>query len=210
MPLRTPSLVRVFSMLALFCLAARTEAAGDVERGKLLSYTCLGCHGIANYKNVYPTYDVPKLQGQHPEYLVAALKAYKSKERAHGTMHAQASSLSNQDMEDVAAYLAGEPLQPGAATAGTAPAKVTELCSACHGKDGVGITAAYPTLAGQHEDYLLRALVEYKKGDRKNPVMPGFLTTLSDADLKQIAAYYAEQRPALRTAKRRVWLFSAQ
>jgi cytochrome c553 len=209
MPLRMPSLVRVFSVLALFCLVAKAEAAGDVQRGKLLSYTCLGCHGIESYKNVYPTYNVPRLQGQHPEYLVAALKAYKSKERAHGTMHAQAASLSDQDMEDVAAYLSGEPLKPGNATIGTAPPKVTELCAACHGKDGVGITEAYPTLSGQHEDYLLRALVEYKKGDRKNPVMPGFLTTLSDADLKLIAEYYAAQRPALRSAKRRVWLYSA-
>jgi cytochrome c553 len=77
------------------------------RRGHELAYTCQGCHSIPNYKNVYPTYSVPKLSGQRPEYLVAALKAYKSGERSHGTMHSQASSMSEQDMADIAAYLAG-------------------------------------------------------------------------------------------------------
>jgi cytochrome c553 len=214
MPSSKRSLFSVFSVLAtatvLLGLSARADAAGDAARGKFLSYTCLGCHGIANYKNVYPTYSVPKLLGQHPEYIVAALKAYKSKERGHATMHAQAVSLSDQDMEDIAVYVSGTPLNPGATALGSAPSKVTELCVACHGKDGVGITPDYPTLAGQHEDYLLRALEEYKKGDRKNPIMGGFVTTLSTADLETIARYYAQQRPELLTARRRVFWFSAQ
>src|SRR4051812_18971718 len=87
--------------------AAPASAAGDPVRGKALGYTCLGCHGIDTYKNVYPTYSVPMLRGQHAEYLVAALKAYRNSERGHATMHAHASSLSDQDMEDVAAYLSG-------------------------------------------------------------------------------------------------------
>ena len=82
-------------------------AEGDPERGEALGYTCLGCHGIADYKNVYPTYHVPRLGGQHPEYIVAALEAYKAGDRDHDTMHAQAASLSEQDMQDIAAYLAG-------------------------------------------------------------------------------------------------------
>ncbi len=204
----------VFSVLAtavlLLGLSTRSFAAGDAARGKRLAYTCLGCHGIANYKNVYPTYSVPKLLGQHPEYIVASLKAYRSKERGHGTMHAQAVSLSDQDMEDIAAYVSGTPLAAGAAPVGTAPSKVTELCVACHGKDGVGITGDYPTLAGQHADYLLRSLEEYKKGDRKNAIMGGFVAALSSADLELIADYYSRQRPELLTAKRRVFWFSAE
>ena len=78
--------------------------AGDASAGKTKAQTCLGCHGIASYNNVYPTYHVPKLGGQHPDYLVAALKAYRSGERQHRTMHAQAASLSAQDMADIAAY----------------------------------------------------------------------------------------------------------
>ena len=186
--------------------AGGARAGGDAQRGKQIGYTCLGCHGIEDYKNVYPTYSVPKLVGQHPEYIVAALKGYRGKDRAHGTIYAQASSLSDQDIEDVAAYLAGTPLAPGAPTQGTAPTKVAELCQGCHGQDGVGITGDFPTLAGQHADYLMRALTEYQKGDRKNPVMATFAGQLTAADIKAVADYYGAQRPALKTVLRRNWL----
>ncbi|MBT8131377.1 MAG: c-type cytochrome, partial [Gammaproteobacteria bacterium] len=62
-------------------------------------------HGIESYKNVYPTYKVPLLVGQNEDYLVVALKAYKSGERSHPTMRSQASTMSEQDMADIAAYL---------------------------------------------------------------------------------------------------------
>jgi cytochrome c553 len=109
-------------------------------------------------------------------------------------------------MEDLAAYLSQQPLAKSAPPVGNAPAKVTSLCSACHGANGVGIMAEYPTLAGQHADYLARALVEYQKGDRKNLIMQSFVTQLSAADVKSIADYYAAQRPQLQTVLRRNWL----
>ena len=80
--------------------------AGDVEAGKIKSYTCTGCHGIPGYKNVYPTYHVPKIGGQNVAYLEAALKAYRAGERDHGTMDLQAQSLSDEDIADIAAYFA--------------------------------------------------------------------------------------------------------
>ncbi len=82
------------------------NADGDVERGRVLAQTCLGCHGVESYNNVYPTYKVPKLVGQHEAYLLAALKAYSSGERAHPTMHSHAATMSEQDMKDIAAYIA--------------------------------------------------------------------------------------------------------
>ena len=93
---------------AALAFVAPAKAEGDAAHGKTLAYTCLGCHGIPNYKNVYPTYSVPELRGQHAEYLVTALKSYRSGDRGHATMHAHASTLSDQDMQDVAAYLGGE------------------------------------------------------------------------------------------------------
>jgi cytochrome c553 len=200
----------MFCLLALLGAAAGAHAAGDADRGKRLAYTCLGCHGIEDYKNVYPTYSVPKLVGQHPEYIVAALKEYKSGERSHGTMHQQAASLSDQDMEDIAAYLAGPPLKSAGVTAGTAPAKVTQLCVACHQKDGISPSGDYPSLSGQHADYLARTLEEYKRGDRKNPVMATFVTQLSAEDMGAIAEYYSEQKPALETVLRRTWFLSSK
>ena len=80
--------------------------AGDAEAGKVKAYTCTGCHGIPGYSNVYPTYKVPKIGGQNYEYLAAALRAYRDGERHHSTMELQAASLSDQDIEDIAAYFA--------------------------------------------------------------------------------------------------------
>jgi cytochrome c553 len=197
--------MRVAGVLLAMTAALAVQAQGDATRGKQIGYTCLGCHGIEDYKNVYPTYSVPKLVGQHPEYIEAALKAYRSRERSHATMYAQASSLSDQDIADVAAYLAGTALGTGGTAVGQAPAKVVELCAVCHGKDGVGIVGMYPTLAGQHADYLERALTEYQKGDRKNAVMGPFAAQLSAADIKQIAAYFAAQQPPLKTVARKGW-----
>jgi cytochrome c553 len=79
-------------------------AEGDAEAGKVKAYTCTGCHGIPGYNNVYPTYKVPKLGGQNEQYIVSALKAYRAGERHHATMELQARSLSDQDIEDIAAY----------------------------------------------------------------------------------------------------------
>jgi cytochrome c553 len=200
--------ILLFSLVVV--TAAPAFAAGDPANGKVLSYTCLGCHGIDNYKNVYPTYSVPELYGQHASYLIAALKEYRSGERSHATMHMQAASLSDQDIEDIAAFFAGPELKPTKSTVGTPPPKVAQLCVACHGPDGVGIMGDYPTLAGQHADYLARALDEYKHGDRKNAVMPSFMTGVSEAEIVEIADYYSHQTPPLRTEPRRVTILSAQ
>ena len=94
---------------ALAVLAAPGAFAADVEAGRLKANTCMGCHGIPGYTNAYPTYRVPKLGGQTAEYLAIALKAYKSGERPHATMRAQAANLSDQDIADIAAFLATAP-----------------------------------------------------------------------------------------------------
>src|SRR6185312_5195160 len=95
---------------ALACSTAFAQTPGDAARGKDLANTCLGCHGVPGYKNAYPNYSVPKLEGQHREYIVLALQAYRLGERSHLTMHSQASSLSDQDMADIAAYFSGTPV----------------------------------------------------------------------------------------------------
>ena len=90
--------------LGLFAAAPGATAEGDAEAGQWKALTCMGCHGIEGYANVYPTYRVPKIGGQHAVYLVEALKAYRAGMRAHKTMRAQAASLSDQDIEDLAAW----------------------------------------------------------------------------------------------------------
>lgn len=85
------------------------QAAGDAEAGKIKASTCMGCHGVPSYTNAYPTYHVPRLGGQSADYIVSALNAYKNGERNHPTMHAQAESLSDQDMADIAAFITQAP-----------------------------------------------------------------------------------------------------
>lgn len=99
---------RLCSILALLSLltVATTQAAGDAEKGKISSFTCTGCHGIPGYNNVNPIYHVPKVGAQNAEYIEAALKAYRSGERKHPTMSAQAESLSDEDIQNIAAYFA--------------------------------------------------------------------------------------------------------
>jgi cytochrome c553 len=88
-------------------VGARADApAGDAARGAKVAYTCLGCHGIPDYRNAYPNYRVPKLGGQHAAYLAAALGEYRAGARPHPTMRGQAGSISEQDVRDVAAYFA--------------------------------------------------------------------------------------------------------
>jgi len=102
--------MKKYAIASLVLLATASGAAfgaGDAAAGKNKNSMCAGCHGIPGYRTVYPeVYPVPKLGGQHAQYIVDALKAYKSGERKFPTMQAIAGSLSEQDMEDLAAYYA--------------------------------------------------------------------------------------------------------
>jgi cytochrome c553 len=186
--------------------AADERAPGDPALGEKKFYTCVGCHGIDGYKNAYPDYSVPKLRHQHAAYIVSALQEYRSGERPHATMHAQASSLSDEDMQDIAAYLQGAaPVKPDAKVVGTVPPQVAP-CAACHGENGLGVEAPMtpkpPVLAGQHVDYLEQALTTYRNGRRKNVVMGGMAQLLqTEDDVKIVAAYFAGQPSPLATAK---------
>jgi len=199
---RSALLVSFMATAAFASASVFAQAAGNPDKGKNLANTCLGCHGVPGYKNAYPNYSVPKLEGQHPEYIVIALQAYRSGERSHLTMHSQASSLSDQDMADIAAYFSGEVVSKDNNPAeGKAP-EAAQVCVACHGENGVGITGQYPTLAGQHADYLERALHDYRKGGRKNAIMSTFAGQIKEEDIRTLAKFYAQQKPTLETETR--------
>ena len=97
---------RIFLMLVLLCSGSVTFAAGDATTGRLKAETCMGCHAVTGYFNVYPTYHVPKLGGQSAGYIESALKAYRLGTRTHGPMQANASDLSDEDIADIAAFMA--------------------------------------------------------------------------------------------------------
>ena len=97
-------------VLAVALPAAAAQGAGDAEAGREKASMCVGCHNIPGYRTAFPSvYSVPKLDGQHAAYIIAALRAYKSGERKHPSMRAMAASLSDQDMADLAAFYASGP-----------------------------------------------------------------------------------------------------
>ncbi len=209
----------LWSILAAgVCLVLSTQslqAAGNAEEGKKKFYSCGGCHAIEGYSNAYPNYHVPRLGGQHEMAVIASLKAYKSGDRKHGelpqgnSMQGNSSGWSDSDVADIAAYVSKKVLSTETAVITGNPGKgkeKTAVCAGCHGEDGNVLDEGgkvlnpdSPRLAGQYEDYLIKALKDYKKGVRKNPVMNGMAESLSDDEIKDISAYYASQKRGLVT-----------
>lgn len=171
-----------------------------MERGRKLAYTCHGCHGIASYRNAYPNYGVPRLGGQSARYLAAALKEYRNGNRPRPTMQGQAGTLDDQEIEDLAAFLAGERLVSDGKPTGTAPAAAA-VCVACHGQDGVGNQRRLSDAVRQPADYLEQALNDYRTGKRKNPIMAPMVQSLQKSDIKALAQYFAAQQPGLRLSR---------
>jgi cytochrome c553 len=175
------------------------QLPGDAERGAVLATTCGGCHGIPGSHNAYPSYNVPKLGGQNADYLEVALQGYRRGTRSHPTMQAQAASLSDQDIADIAAYFAA---YEGAASAGQSDATAVEIeagqrasatCQQCHGPTGVAEAQQWPTLAGQHESYLEQALKQYQTGQRADAIMGPMVKPLDSATIEQLAAFFSSQ-----------------
>ncbi len=184
----------VWAAIGLLATVADASAEGDAKRGKVLAYTCHGCHGVPDYKNAFPNYSVPKIGGQNALYLTNALDAYAGGDRSHQTMHSQAATLSDQDRADIAAYLQSEVVQPNREVIGTPP-PAAQTCVACHGSDGAkSLGPDYPILAGQYPDYLVHALKEYKSGKRKNPIMAGIIAGIDEKDFKALGQFFGRQQ----------------
>lgn len=198
------SAVLLTGLLAMMGVLSGSQALaeGDAAAGAQKAHTCLGCHGVKHYVNIYPTYHVPKLAGQHEAYLISALKAYRNKTRAHGSMQANAALLTDQDIADISKYFAesgGEAMEPAKKEVGL---EIAGTCASCHAADGNSELDTNPRIAGQYKSYLLQALKSYKDGSRENAIMGGMVAALSEADMKALADYFASHKGSLRTAKR--------
>lgn len=85
------------------------------------------------------------------------------------------------------------------ATGPQPPAKVAQVCAACHGVDGIAKAPMFPDLAGQYKDYIEQALHEYRNGERVNPIMDPMAKSLTEQEITQIATWYSEQKPKVYT-----------
>jgi cytochrome c553 len=186
--------VTVIGLGLLAAMSVSTASAADAAKGKVLAYTCHGCHGVPNYKNAYPNYRVPKLGGQNEAYIVSALNAYTKGERPHPTMHAQAATLTDEEKADIAAFLHADGGIPSKEVVGTPP-PATQTCVACHGADGNKTVAPdYPKLASLPADYIVHALKDYKSGKRKNPIMAGIISGVEEKDFAALADFFSKQQ----------------
>jgi cytochrome c553 len=197
----------LFSAVVTFAATSSQaqEIKGDAAAGGAKNAMCIGCHGIAGYQSTFPeVYKVPMISGQGAAYIASALHAYKKGDRKHPTMRGVATSLSDQDIADLAAYYSVRGVESGAELpampAVQANAQVQALlakanCASCHGANfSKPIDPSYPKLAGQHSDYLLVALKAYKVENnpnvgRGNAIMASMAKQYTNDELKQIAGY---------------------
>jgi cytochrome c553 len=206
----------MFAALALTLAAslpAQAQVTGDAKAGEGKVAMCIGCHGIVGYQSSFPeVYKVPKISGQNAKYIEVVLDAYRKGDRKHPSMRGIATSLSDQDIADVAAYYGQHgsdkavdlpaPREPGAQVAALLQ---KGACVSCHGDNfSKSIDPSYPKLAGQHADYLYAALKAYRDNanhtwGRGNPVMAGMAKQFSTPELKAMAQYIGSLPGELKT-----------
>ncbi|HEY5323596.1 MAG TPA: c-type cytochrome [Caldimonas sp.] len=209
------SLATLAALLAAGSMIVSTAArAQDAKAGEKKMQMCAGCHNLPGYQASFPEiYKVPKIAGQNAKYIVSALNAYKKGERKHPSMRAIATTLSDQDMADIAAYY--EQLEKSAAAPAApaeAPAEIAKLltkanCESCHGKNfSTPIDPSYPKLAGQYADYLYVALKAYQtdhnpRVGRSNAIMMGMARPFTHAEIKSLSGYLSSLPGELKTVQ---------
>jgi cytochrome c553 len=170
--------------------ASPTAQPGDAAAGKIKAADCAGCHGANGVSDNLPG---PTLARQNATYVIEALKAYNTGARDDPMMSA-AAKISNEDAANLAAYFT-ELKCESALTAdkqATLPGHATaSKCIACHGANGMSANPAWPNLVGQSKTYLINALRRYGSGARKNAIMAGIVKGMSDAEIENVAAFYA-------------------
>lgn len=184
---------------------AKAPAKPDLARGQEISaQVCGACHVTDGSRGLPAN---PILQDQHPEYIVKQLQDFKSGKRENAIMTGMASTLSDADMVNVAAFYASNKAKPGFAKdkdtvrmaerifrGGIADRRVP-ACSGCHTPDGAGIPSQYPRLSGQHAEYAAAQLTAFRDGTRGNsPQMTGVAARLNDREIKALADYMAGLR----------------
>ena len=174
---------------------------GDPSRGIL---ACVACHGAAGNSTITQN---PKLAGQHDAYIQKQLHNFKGPDRNNAIMTGIAKALGEDDVRNIAAYLEQQKPAPGSARnkntvdlgkkiyrAGIAEKQVL-ACAGCHGPNGAGIPAQYARLAGQHQDYTIAQLTNFRTGTRANSAqMTAVGKRMSDEEMQAVADYIAGLR----------------
>jgi len=182
--------------------------AQDGEAARVAAQVCASCHGRTG-ESISPAF--PKIGGQSPEYLETQLKAFRDRTRAdpmaQAYMWGMASQLGDALIKQLAAFYGGQKpphgkaADPKVAAAGKAiyeggiPAAKVQACIACHGKEAAG-NGAFPRLAGQHSEYLVKQLVLFKSSQREGGnavIMHAISTGMTFEQMQSVAAYLASK-----------------
>ena len=170
---------------------AQTPVTGDQAAGKAAAAACAGCHGK---QGVSTNPDIPSLAGQDAQYLATALQAYKDGSRGDESMKGLAAALDDRVMKDMAAFYAAQPPQPPNVRRPLTTAEWAKKCDRCHGVNGNSVAPFLPALASQRVDYLEKVLRDYRARVRKSSAMAAMSDALTEADVENLAAYYARQK----------------
>ena len=208
--------MKLISSLILSCVVALTTlstsfaaeeaktaapAKPDLAKGEASFAACAACHGADGNSAITTN---PKLAHQHPEYLVKQLQEFKSGKRANAVMSGMAATLSEDDMKNVAAWLTTKDPKRGFAKdkelvalgekiykGGIADRQIA-ACAGCHSPTGAGIPSQYPRLSGQHQDYTVTQLQNFRAGVRNNSVqMTMVAAKLNDKEIQAVSDYIA-------------------
>jgi cytochrome c553 len=211
-PAPTAAPVQAASAAPAAPVAVATPASPKSLEAKVAM--CIGCHGIKGYQASFPeVYRVPMISGQSAKYIASALNAYKKGDRKHPTMRSIATTLSDQDISDIAGFyaangvdavhqLADKPNREPDAQVAALLQKAA--CVSCHGSNFSKPIDVYPKIAGQHADYLFAALRSYKAENsavmgRNNAVMGAVAKQFSNPELKALANYVSSLDGELKT-----------
>lgn len=192
--------------------AAKAEAKVEVKVSKpdlalgaaKYEAVCLACHGVDGNSGAPVN---PKLAQQHPEYLLKQLQEFKSGKRNNAVMKGFASTLSDDDMRNIAYWAASKNVKPGFAKdkelvalgekiyRGGISDRQIPACASCHSPSGAGLPAQYPRLSGQHAEYTGAQLTAFRDGVRKNNLqMTQVSAKLNDREIKAVSDYIAGLR----------------
>ena len=216
-------------ILTLLSINIAVAASGDADTGKVKAASCAACHGA---DGIGAADNYPNLAGQHSDYIVKQLKAFKSGDRKDPLMGSMAAPLSEQDMADVAAYFSSLPRGGASQDSGSAdsgastssapiayvpnPAAGKSLyelgdasrsigaCIGCHGDEGNSKVLIYPNLANQHPEYIAKQLMNFKNKDRVNYAMNQFAGSMTEDDIADMAAYFADPAAVANVVSRRI------
>lgn len=189
-------------LLIVLGLPGLAVAAGDPKAGQTKAAICGACHG-ADGNSLVPAW--PKLAGQNTNYLFKQMQDIKSGARIVPAMTGFLAALSDQDMQDVAAYFSAQTISTGSADAAIAAQGETlyragnkdsgvAACTACHAPNGTGNAAAgFPSVGGQHADYIAAQLKAFRAGTRTNDgdskMMRMVAFKLNDNEIKAVSSY---------------------